>query len=144
MPVGKRPKPFLVFPMGIALPVPSEVRVPALPGNSGTILSLGVKYMVNVRWSLLLLLGGTLAVSFPWATSAAGSGPVPAYNAGPLAKGTMLPPILDQHQLLADDAAYPYQTHAYELAAKIPLVFAPATVLLLLRPDGPQKPAHLF
>ena len=57
----------------------------------------------------------------PWATSQQ-EGKVPAYNAGPPKKGTKLPPILPKEQLWAENAQYPYQTHAYELAAKIPVV----------------------
>ena len=38
------------------------------------------------------------------------------------AKGTKLPPILGRDQLWGENAQYPYQTHAYELAAKIPAV----------------------
>jgi len=59
-----------------------------------------------------------LVVSAPWATSQEGQ--VPAYNAGPPPKGTKLPPILSRDQLWGDDAHYAYQTHAYDLAAKIP------------------------
>jgi len=47
---------------------------------------------------------------------------IPAYNAGPPAKGTKLPDILTKDQLWGADAQYPYQTHAYDLAAKIPVV----------------------
>jgi len=63
------------------------------------------------------------AVSAPWANSQEeeGSG-IPAYNAGPPAKGTKLPPILGKDQLWGQAAQYPFQTHAYELAAKIPVV----------------------
>ena len=63
----------------------------------------------------------TLTVSAPW-TSSQDDGGVPAYNAGPPPKGTKLPPILGKDQLWGADAQYPYQTHAYELAAKIPTV----------------------
>ncbi|HXR15594.1 MAG TPA: PCYCGC motif-containing (lipo)protein [Terriglobales bacterium] len=63
----------------------------------------------------------TLTVSAPWATSQQ-EGVVPAYNAGPPAKGAKLPPILGKEQLWAENAQYPYQTHAYDLAAKIPVV----------------------
>jgi hypothetical protein len=63
----------------------------------------------------------TLTVSAPWATSQQ-EGAVPAYNAGPPAKGAKLPPILGKEQLWAENAQYPYQTHAYDLAAKIPVV----------------------
>jgi hypothetical protein len=63
----------------------------------------------------------TLAAFTPWATSQQEAA-VPAYNAGPPKKGTKLPPILGKEQLWAENAQYPYQTHAYELAAKIPVV----------------------
>jgi len=63
----------------------------------------------------------TLTVSAQW-TSQQDEGGVPAYNAGPPAKGKKLPPILKPQELWAGDAQYPYQTHAYELAAKIPAV----------------------
>lgn len=46
----------------------------------------------------------------------------PAFNAAPPAKGTKLPAILGKDQLWAENAEHPYQTHAYELAAKVPVV----------------------
>jgi Protein of unknown function with PCYCGC motif len=61
-----------------------------------------------------------LAVSAPWVISQQ-EGETPAYHAGPPAKGT-LPPILGKEQLWGENAQYPFQTHAYELAAKIPAV----------------------
>ena len=63
----------------------------------------------------------TLTVTAQWAVTQE-EGAVPAYNAGPPAKGTKLPPILSKDNLWADNAQYAYQTHAYELAAKIPSV----------------------
>ena len=63
----------------------------------------------------------TLTVSAPWATSQQEAA-VPAYNAGPPGKGVKLPPILGKDQLWAENAQFPYQTHAYDLAAKIPVV----------------------
>jgi hypothetical protein len=63
----------------------------------------------------------TLTVSAQF-TAPQNEGAVPAYNAGPPPKGTKLPPILKTSELWGDDAAQPYQTHAYELAAKIPAV----------------------
>ena len=63
----------------------------------------------------------TLTVSAPWATSQQ-EAVVPAYNAGPPGKGVKLPPILGKDQLWAENAQFPYQTHAYDLAAKIPVV----------------------
>jgi hypothetical protein len=47
---------------------------------------------------------------------------VPAYNAAPPPKGTKLPAILMKDQLWGSDAQFPYQTHAYELASKIPTI----------------------
>ena len=63
----------------------------------------------------------TLTVSAPWATSQQ-DGQVPAYNAAPPPKSAKLPPILGREQLWGENAQYPYQTHAYELAAKIPSI----------------------
>ena len=63
-----------------------------------------------------------LVVSAPWAISQQEQGVVPAFNAGPPAKGTRLPPILGKEQLWGENAQSPYQTHAYELAAKIPVM----------------------
>lgn len=69
--------------------------------------------------ALLFLVVATL--SAPWAISQQ-EGQVPAYNAGPPAKGTKLPPLLTKEQLWGENAQFSYQTHAYELAAKIPKV----------------------
>jgi len=63
----------------------------------------------------------TLSVSAQW-TSPQEEGDVPAYNAAPPPKGTKLPPILTKADLWGADSQYGYQTHAYELAAKIPSV----------------------
>ncbi len=46
---------------------------------------------------------------------------VPHFNAAP-AKGDKLEPILTKDQLWGENAQLPYQTHAYELAAKIPAI----------------------
>ena len=58
-------------------------------------------------------------VSAPWLQSELA---VPHFNAAPPAKGEKLPPILTKDQLWGPNAKYAYQTHAYELAAKIPNV----------------------
>ena len=58
-------------------------------------------------------------VSAPWLQSDDQEG-VPHFNAAPPAKGEKLPPILTKDQLWGDNAKYAFQTHAYELAAKIP------------------------
>jgi hypothetical protein len=76
--------------------------------------------MRRLGLSLTFLFVMILLVSAPWAASQQEQ--VPAYNAGPPSKTTKLPPILAADQLWAENAQYPYQIHAYELAAKIPVV----------------------
>jgi hypothetical protein len=73
--------------------------------------------------TLAMLLSVTLTMTSLWAApqDEEGSG-IPAYNAGPPPKGKTLPAILTPDQLWGADARYRYQTHAYELAAKIPVV----------------------
>ena len=73
----------------------------------------------GLRLAGLFLL--TLFVSAPWATSQQ-EAPVPAYHAAPPARDVKLPPILSKDQLWGSNAQYPFQTHAYELAAKITTV----------------------
>jgi hypothetical protein len=68
-----------------------------------------------------LFLVTTLSMSAEWGALPEEGG-VPAYNAGPPPKGTKLPSILAKSELWGADAQNPYQTHAYELAAKIPTV----------------------
>ena len=77
--------------------------------------------MLKRGFTLALLCLITLTVSAPWATSQQ-EGAVPAYNAGPPPKGTKLPAILGREQLWNENAQFPHQTHAYDLAAKIPTV----------------------
>ncbi|HET9408103.1 MAG TPA: PCYCGC motif-containing (lipo)protein [Candidatus Sulfotelmatobacter sp.] len=62
-----------------------------------------------------------MGFSTQWMVSQEDSG-IPAYNAAPPPKGTKLPAILTKDQLWGPDAQFPYQTHAYDLAAKIPAV----------------------
>jgi hypothetical protein len=69
--------------------------------------------------SAILFLAVTI-VSAPWLESESDQG-VPHFNEAPTA-ATELPPILTRDQLFGANAQYPYQTHAYELAAKIPKV----------------------
>ena len=70
-----------------------------------------------------LVLAFTIAVSAPWATTAAASseddGHVPAHHVGPPAPDAKLPAILTRDQLWGGNDQFPYQAHAYELAAKI-------------------------
>ncbi|MGO9087108.1 MAG: CYCXC family (seleno)protein [Candidatus Sulfotelmatobacter sp.] len=76
---------------------------------------------VHRSLTLAFLFLMTLSMSAQWTTPQE-EGDVPAYNAGPPPKGTKLPPILTKADLWGADAQYAYQTHAYELAAKIPAV----------------------
>jgi Protein of unknown function with PCYCGC motif len=76
------------------------------------LLSLGMLFLL------------VLAVSAPWATSQEEEqgGRVPAFNPAPPAKNAKLEPILGKEQLWGSNAQYPFQTHAYELASRIPAV----------------------
>jgi hypothetical protein len=58
-----------------------------------------------------------VTLSAVWATPQDAG--VPAFHSAPPAKGAKLPPILTKANLWGDDAKYSFQTHAYELAAKI-------------------------
>ncbi len=77
--------------------------------------------IVHRSLTVVFLFLVTLSVSAQW-SSPQEEGGVPAYNAAPPPKGTKLPPILGKSELWGADAQYSYQTHAYELAAKIPTV----------------------
>lgn len=66
----------------------------------------------------------TIAALFTLALFAFGQGDrpssaVPAYNAGPPAKGVFVPPILPKDALWGPAFQFPYQSHAYELASKL-------------------------
>jgi hypothetical protein len=78
--------------------------------------------MVQRGLMLAFVISMVFLVLTPWASSEQDQSRVPAFNAGPPAKGVHLPPILGKEQLWGDNAAYPFQRHAYELAAKIPNV----------------------
>jgi len=71
--------------------------------------------------TVIFLLTVTLSTSAQWMAQQEEGG-IPAYNAGPPPKGTKLPATLTKADLWGGDAQYPYQTHAYELASKIPNV----------------------
>jgi hypothetical protein len=71
----------------------------------------------RVFGAVLLFLMVTM-VSAPWLQSESDQG-VPHFNDGPPGPGVKLEPILTKDQLWGDNARYPFQTHAYELAAKI-------------------------
>jgi len=74
----------------------------------------------RVLASAVLFLAVAL-LSTPWLQSESDQG-VPHFNAAPPAARTVLPAILTKDQLWGANAQYPFQTHAYELAAKIPRV----------------------
>src|SRR5437762_7745647 len=84
--------------------------------------------MVKRALLLAFLVALTLAVSSPWTMYAQPQAPaaqeerVPAFNSAAPAKGTDLPQILGKGQLWGNNDQYPFQAHAYELAAKIPNV----------------------
>ena len=63
----------------------------------------------------------TLTVSAQWRFQEDGQG-VPAFNPAPPKTGAKLAPILGKEQLWGTNSQYPFQAHAYELAAKIPAV----------------------
>jgi hypothetical protein len=73
-------------------------------------------------FTLIFLFTVTLTMSAQWIAQGEEEGGIPAYNAGPPPKGTKLPAVLTKADLWGADGQYPYQTHAYELAAKIPAV----------------------
>ena len=81
------------------------------------------KFVYRSLTLAFLFLVTTLSMSAEWASlPLPENGVVPAYNAAPPPKGTKLPPILAKSDLWGADAQASYQTHAYELAAKIPHV----------------------
>jgi hypothetical protein len=77
--------------------------------------------MIQRGLTLAFLVLLIMVVSTPWAISQQ-EGEVPAFHAGPPAKGADLPPLLGKEQLWGPNAQYPFQSRAYELAAKIPNV----------------------
>jgi hypothetical protein len=77
--------------------------------------------MLKRGLSALALILVTFALCVPWATSQEGE-QIPAFNAGPPAKGKKLPPIIGPDQLWGPNAQTPFQTHAYVLASKISVV----------------------
>jgi hypothetical protein len=60
-----------------------------------------------------------LTMSAQFAAPQGEEGGVPKYHSAPPAKGTKLHPLLTKGDLWGADAQNAYQTHAYELAAKI-------------------------
>ena len=77
-----------------------------------------LKRCISVAFALVF----TFVLSAQWASSQEEQSPVPAYHPAPPPPGETLPPLLKKEQLWGTNAQYPYQTHAYELAEKIPNV----------------------
>jgi hypothetical protein len=76
--------------------------------------------MLKRGLSLAFILLLSYAASGPGAVSQEAD--VPAYNSAPPPRGRKLPAILSKDQLWGENGRYAFQTHAYELAAKIPAV----------------------
>lgn len=72
-------------------------------------------------FTVVFLFAVTLSVSAQWPAQQEEGG-IPAFNAGPPPKGAKLPAIMSKADLWGADAEHGYQTHAYDLAAKIPVV----------------------
>jgi len=70
------------------------------------------------RLTVAFLFLVTISMSALWAEPQGNAG-VPAYHSTPPAKGAKLPPLLTKADLWNEDAQYPFQTHAYELAGRI-------------------------
>jgi hypothetical protein len=87
-----------------------------------TLIRLQRNRILHRSLTLAFLFVVTLSLSAQWAAPPEETNGVPAYNAGPPPKGSKLPPILTKADLWGGDAKNAYQTHAYELAAKIPEV----------------------
>jgi len=78
--------------------------------------------MIQRGLTLAFLVLLIMVVSSPWAISQPEGGEVPAFHTAPPAKGADLPPLLGKEQLWGPNSQYPFQSRAYELAAKIPNV----------------------
>jgi len=78
--------------------------------------------MIQRGLTLAFLVLLIMVVSSPWAISQPEGGELPAFHTAPPAKGADLPPLLGKEQLWGPNSQYPFQSRAYELAAKIPNV----------------------
>src|ERR1700740_2351204 len=87
-----------------------------------TRLGLFRKHYAYRAFTLIFLFAVTLTMSAEWTAPVEGEAAIPAYNAAPPPRGAKLPATLTKADLWGADAQYPYQTHAYELASKIPNV----------------------
>src|ERR1700692_2205764 len=87
-----------------------------------TRLRLMRKHYAYRAFPLIFLFAVTLTVSADCTAPVEEEPGIPATNAAPPPKGTKLPATLTKADLWGADAQYSYQTHAYELASKIPNV----------------------
>jgi Protein of unknown function with PCYCGC motif len=84
-------------------------------------ISSGLRKYSHRAFTVVFLFAVTLSVSAQWPVQQEEGG-IPAFNAGPPPKGAKLPAIMSKADLWGADAEHAYQTHAYDLAAKIPVV----------------------
>jgi hypothetical protein len=84
-------------------------------------ISSGLRKYAHRAFTVVFLFAVTLSVSAQWPVQQEEGG-IPAFNAGPPPKGAKLPAIMSKADLWGADAEHAYQTHAYDLAAKIPVV----------------------
>jgi hypothetical protein len=104
------------------------MRLPAVLRTPARFSPIALQYaledcMLKRGLMLVVVVALTIAFSPPWTITASASseddGHVPAHHAGPPQRGAHLPPILGRDQLWGGNDQFPYQAHAYELAAKI-------------------------
>jgi hypothetical protein len=95
------------------------------PGHRGfairVTISCEVKNMKKRAMTMIFLFAVTFALTTPWATSQQEQPEegIPAFHAAPPERGAKLPALLSKDQLWGENSLYPYQSHAYELAAKV-------------------------
>ena len=72
--------------------------------------------------AIMLALVALIIIGFsaPWASSEEDDNRIPAYHSAAPALGTKLAPILGREQLWGNNDQFPFQSKAYELAAKVP------------------------
>lgn len=70
----------------------------------------------------LVLVALSLSAQWNYQESEDQPGRIPAYHPFPPKKGVKLTPLLPKEALLGPEYQYPFQAHAYELAAKIPSI----------------------
>jgi hypothetical protein len=76
--------------------------------------------MLNRGVVVTLLAFAIVVISAPWATSAQEEeSRVPAFHSAPPPANAKLAPILGREKLWGNNDEYPFQSHSYELAAKI-------------------------